>query len=112
MTVPESSRTPVIESLLTHLRQSSADLPAAFPNVETPRFQYGDRVRWISEKETSDWGITIGRFYSFAPHCDRWCWCYLIWLDSSSPSSAWVRADIAWEDDLETYNGPSADIVN
>jgi len=25
----------------------------------------------------------------------------LIWLDTDSPSAAWVKADIAWEDDLE-----------
>lgn len=79
----------------------STDLPATFPDVETPRFLYGDRLRWISNHETTDWGIAIGRFYSFAPHSCRWCWCYLIWLDSDSPSSAWVKADIAWEDDLK-----------
>lgn len=79
----------------------SADLPATFPNVEIPRFLYGDRLRWIDHHEPTDWGRAIGRFYSFAPHRCRWCWCYLIWLDADSPSSAWIRADVAWEDDLE-----------
>jgi len=79
----------------------STDLPATFPDVEMPRFLYGDRLRWISNHETTDWGIAIGRFYSFAPHCCRWRWCYLIWLDPDSPSSAWVAADTAWESDLE-----------
>jgi hypothetical protein len=69
--------------------------------METPRFLYGNRLRWIAPGETSDGGIAIGRFYSFAPHCRRWRWCYLIWLDPDSPSSAWAKADIAWEDDLE-----------
>jgi hypothetical protein len=41
-----------------------------------PRFLYGDRLRWIAHGETPDWGIAIGRFYSFAPHCRRWRWCY------------------------------------
>lgn len=77
------------------------DLPSDFPNVETPRFLYGDRLRWISNGEITDWGIAIGRFYSFAPHRCCWRWCYLIWLDADSPSAAWVQADIAWEDDLE-----------
>ena len=83
------------------LSPPAADLPAIFPNVEVPRFLYGDRLRWISNHETTDWGIAIGRFYSFAPHCCRWCWCYLIWLDPYSPSSAWLNADTAWESDLE-----------
>jgi hypothetical protein len=79
----------------------TTDLPSTFPNVETPRFLYGDRLRWISNHEATDWGVAIGRFYSFAPHRCCWHWYYLIWLDADSPSAAWVKADIAWEDDLE-----------
>ncbi|MBM0744071.1 hypothetical protein JOY44_21020 [Phormidium sp. CLA17] len=79
----------------------ATDLPTTFPDVEMPRFLYGDRLRWISNGEITDWGIAIGRFYSFAPHRCCWHWCYLIWLDADSPSAAWVQADIAWEDDLE-----------
>lgn len=81
--------------------QPITDLPTNFPDVEMPRFLYGDRLCWLSNGETADWGIAIGRFYSFAPHCCRWQWCYLIWLAPDSPSSAWIRADIAWEDDLK-----------
>lgn len=91
----------VVASFLIQKPPSPSDLPATFPDVETPRFLYGDRLRWITHGETPDWGIAIGRFYSYAPHCRRWRWCYLIWLDADSPSSAWVKADIAWEDDLE-----------
>lgn len=83
-----------------------ADLPATFPQVEIPRFRDGDRLRWQSHGEMSDWGIAIGRFYSFAPHRCRWRWCYLIWLDSDSPSAAWIKADLAWEDDLEPLEAP------
>lgn len=79
----------------------SVTLPANFPDVETPKFLYGDRLCWLSDGEVSDWGIVIGRFYSFAPHCDRWAWCYLLWLDPASPSSAWLTADTAWEGDLQ-----------
>ncbi len=79
----------------------STDLPISFPDVETPRFLYGDRLHWISNGETTDWGVAIGRFYSFAPHCCRWRWSYLIWLAPDSPSSGWLKADVAWEDDLE-----------
>jgi len=84
-----------------HLPPPTAALLATFPDVEVPNFLYGDRLRWLSNGETTDWGIAIGRFYSFAPHCGRWRWCYLIWLDPDSPSVTWVKADIAWEDDLE-----------
>lgn len=84
-----------------HLPRPNFNLPVQFPDVEVPRFLYGDRLCWVSDNELTDWGIVIGRFYSFAPHRRRWGWCYLIWLDPDSPSSDWVRADIAWEDDLE-----------
>lgn len=83
------------------LPQPSTSLPTSFPNVEMPQFLYGDRLRWISDGEVTDWGIVIGRFYSFAPHSCHWAWCYLIWLDPDSSSSSWVTADIAWEEDLE-----------
>ncbi|WP_242043574.1 hypothetical protein [Leptolyngbya sp. FACHB-671] len=91
-----------------HLPPPPTDLPDTFPDVEMPRFLYGDRLCWLSNGETTDWGIAIGRFYSFAPHCCRWCWCYLIWLDPDSPSSAWVAADIAWEEDLQPLEAEAA----
>ena len=84
-----------------HLPPPTTNLPATFPDVEMPRFLYGDRLCWTTHNGPTDWGTVIGRFYSFAPHCCRWHWCYLIWLAPESPSAAWVRADIAWEDDLE-----------
>jgi hypothetical protein len=92
-----------IESLIgSHPNKPAPDLPANFPDVEMPRFLYGDRLCWISNGEVSDRGIVIGRFYNFAPHCCCWAWCYLIWLDADSSSSAWVSADIAWENDLQS----------
>ena len=84
-----------------HLPPPASELPATFPDVEIPRFLYGDRLCWTTQNDTTDWGIVIGRFYSFAPHRCHWHWCYLIWLDPDSPSTAWVRADTAWEEDLE-----------
>ncbi|MEH2057310.1 MAG: hypothetical protein V7K97_14355 [Nostoc sp.] len=80
---------------------ASIELPVNFPDVaKTPRFLYGDRLRWLSTESNTDWGIVIGRFYSNA--CDRccWSWWYLIWLSKNSPSAAWTSADIAWEEDL------------
>jgi hypothetical protein len=79
----------------------SIDLPAHFPSVGTPRYEDGDKLRWISDDDKTDWGVAIGRFYSFAPHHCAWTWCYLIWLDKNSPSATRVVADIAWENDLE-----------
>ncbi|MBN3892701.1 MAG: hypothetical protein HWQ43_27405 [Nostoc sp. JL31] len=79
---------------------SSVDLPDDFANTaKTPRFLYGDKLRWIGSD--TDWGTSIGRFYSFAPHLCCWTWCYLIWLSKDSLSAAWISADIAWEEDLE-----------
>ncbi|WP_226590333.1 hypothetical protein [Microseira wollei] len=82
-------------------RKLSVALPEAFPFVNPPRLLYGDKLRWIPDGDKTDWGIAIGRFYSFAPHLCNWTWCYLIWLDCLSPSYAKTVADTAWEDDLE-----------
>jgi len=92
-----------IPSSLVHLAfpSPSIDLPANFPDVQTPRYLYGDKLRWIPEGDKTDWGVAIGRFYSFASHHGAWTWCYLIWLDQLSPRAAWTVADTAWEDDLE-----------
>jgi hypothetical protein len=79
----------------------SVDLPANFPNVGTPRFLYGDKLRWIPDGDKADWGVVSGRFYSFASHHCAWTWCYLIWLDKLSPSANRIVADMAWENDLE-----------
>jgi len=38
----------------------STALPGAFPEVEVPRFLYGDRLFWRSEGEVTDWGMAIG----------------------------------------------------
>ena len=88
---------------LVHLAfgSPSIDLPANFPNVQTPRYSEGDKLRWILDSDKIDWGVAIGRFYSFAPHRCAWMWCYLIWLDKLSPSYPWTVADTAWENDLE-----------
>lgn len=91
-----------------HIPPPATDLPTTFPDVEMPRFLYGDRLCWKTNSNKTDWGIVIGRFYSFAPHCCRWRWCYLICLDANSPSFTWVKADIAWEDDLEPLETESA----
>jgi hypothetical protein len=92
-----------IPPALVHLAvpPPSQDLPANFPNIGTPRYLYGDQLRWICDDDKTDWGVAIGRFYSFAPHYCAWTWCYLIWLDKNSPSATRIAADIAWEDDLE-----------
>jgi hypothetical protein len=81
---------------------ASIELPANFPDVaKTPRFLYGDRLRWLSTESDTDWGIVIGRFYSFASDRCGWSWCYIIWLSKESQSAAWTSTDIAWEEDLE-----------
>src|SRR5919199_541652 len=83
------------------------DLPDQFPNGVTPRYQEGDRVRWQTLSNTTDWGIVIGRFYAYARHRCQWAVCYLVRLDRNSASAAWIAADTAWEEDLEpnTDNG-------
>ena len=78
---PFDTFTPLLTKL--HLPHPATDLPTTFPDVEKPRFLYGEsashrlrqRVRWTTNNETTDWGTVIGRFYGFASHCCRWRWC-------------------------------------
>jgi hypothetical protein len=78
----------------------SASLPSDFPNsAPKPRFEFGGMVVIVSPSG-SEWGIVIGRFYSYAPHRCCWMWRYILWLDSASSSATWVVAATAWEEDL------------
>jgi hypothetical protein len=78
----------------------SASLPSDFPNsAQTPRFDFGVMVAIVTAGG-SEWGIVIGRFYNYAAHRCRWMWRYILWLDQSSLSAAWVVAATAWEEDL------------
>ena len=95
---PYNSITPLTK---LHVSSPKTELPITFPDVASARFEYGDRLCWACHQPSTDWGIVIGRFYTFAPHHGHWHWAYLIWLDTDSPSFAWINADIAWEDDLE-----------
>lgn len=90
---------PVIE--FQHLHQPIT-LPENFPqNSKSPLYWIGDRLGWkiINDKEQTDFGIVIGKFYAYARHRASWEWKYLIWLDPNSPSSC--VTDTAWEFDLE-----------
>ncbi len=79
----------------------SASLPSDFPNnAPKPRFEFGVMVVIVTPGG-SEWGIVIGRFYSYAPHRCCWMWRYILWLDSASSSAAWVVATTAWEEDLQ-----------
>ena len=79
----------------------SVELPINFPDIQVPHFLYGDQLQWISDSGDTDWGVVIGRFYSFAPHRCYWMWGYLIWLDKNSPSATKKDTDTAWEEYLE-----------
>lgn len=88
---------------LNFLAQSVA-LAEDFPrNSLSAYFQMGDKVRWKPIAEEPDWGMVIGRFYAYAQHRHHWSWKYVVWLDKNSPSSTWVVADVAWEEDLELF---------
>jgi len=76
-------------------------LPEGFPHhTPTPKFQIGDRVRW-QPQPTEDLGTITGIQYTPAQGLQSWAWRYIVWLDLQSPSQQWIRADTAWETDLE-----------
>lgn len=79
----------------------SSELSDDLPNEATPRYQIGDRVQWRPVDETTDWGVVIGYFYTYARHCCQWAICYFVRLDENSPSAAWTVSDTVWEEDIE-----------
>jgi hypothetical protein len=82
----------------------SVSLPSDFPDSAlSPRFLYGDKVRLVPVGSEPEWGVVIGRFYSYAVHRCRWLWRYILWLDQASFSASWVVATTAWEEDIEPY---------
>ncbi|WP_293042690.1 MULTISPECIES: hypothetical protein [unclassified Moorena] len=86
---------------LKQLPKSTA-LPEEFrDHARASCFDIGERIYWkpLADSDT-DFGIVIGKFYSWANHCCCWMWCYLIVLDSESPSALWTVTDIAWENNL------------
>ncbi len=88
-------------SVSQEIQFPSSGLPRNFPEVEHPQFSEGKKVRWKSSINGEDWGLILGRFYAYAPHLCRWSWKYVVLLNKTSPNSAWVTSDTAWEQDLE-----------
>ena len=76
-------------------------LPEDFPESEPPfSFKLGARVRWKPMPST-DWGTIVGIEYSWHSRGNSWQPRYKVYLDSNSPSRAWIDSDWAWEWDLE-----------
>jgi hypothetical protein len=86
----------IMDSVRLNIPISSME---SLPPEILPRYQAGDRVRWQQLSQTTDWGIVLGYFH--AQHRGQWTIAYLIKLDESAPSAAWMVADIAWETELE-----------
>ncbi len=87
-------------SINQEIKFPDSGLPNNFPNVKNPHFCEGQKVGWKSSTNNDDWGIILGHFYAYAPHLCSWTWKYVVWLNHTSPSAAWVSADTAWEEDL------------
>ncbi|WP_293091939.1 hypothetical protein [Moorena sp. SIOASIH] len=45
-----------------------------------------------------DIATVVGKLYNWANRCCCWIWRYLIWLDSDSPSAAWIVTDTTVKD--------------
>lgn len=87
----------VCDPIPLEIAAASINLPVTLVSC----YQEGDRVKWRSPDNPTDWGIVIGRFFTYAQHLNQWAVRYLIRLDEDSPSATWLVADTAWEDDLE-----------
>lgn len=82
-------------------------LPDALPpTMPMPLHFIGDRVLYqgLSSHES---GVVVGMEYAPAQHRQGWQWRYQIYLDSSSPSKAWISLETAWEDDVVSAGSQS-----
>lgn len=107
MSLPDTATQLPSSSMFDFLSENirPLDLPPGFPqSVASPKYQIGERCRWIPTQNT-DWGSIIGHVY--LPRSDssyerpQWSWIYLILLDADSPSRDWIAADWVGEEDLE-----------
>ncbi len=93
------------------LPESLIVLPVGFPQVSfLPRFQLGDRVRFVPIP-AEDFGIITGLQFAPAEHLQDWAWRYVVWLDDQSPSRAWTCSDLAREDDLQLLASTSVSLM-
>ncbi len=82
----------------------STELPVGFDNGSlkaTPRYREGTKIRLTPIDGISEWGTIIGRYFAYAPHRGMWMWRYIFWLDQNSTSAAWLKATLAWEEEIE-----------
>ncbi|MEQ8969743.1 MAG: hypothetical protein RIE73_05030 [Coleofasciculus sp. C1-SOL-03] len=106
--IEQGNQDMIADRIIQELQATPVTLsaPTSLPKESSASFEIGDRVQWKSlAHSTRDWGIIIGRFYTYGRHRLQWGWQYVVWLDEESPSSAWTVADTAWEEDLQRLNG-------
>lgn len=73
--------------------------------IPAPYYAIGDRVRLTPIDGASEWGTLIGYYLCYAAHRCQWMYRYILFLDQSSTSAAWVKATFAWEDEIECLLG-------
>jgi hypothetical protein len=80
-------------------------LPDDFPGeIPYPNHFIGDQL-YHQGLSSQEFGFVAGMEYAPAPHHSQgWQWRYKLYLDKQSPSSAWTRWDLAWEEDLVSAN--------
>jgi hypothetical protein len=39
--------------------------------------------------------------YAYCSHRCRWMYRYILYLESNSPSAAWIKSTFAWEEEIE-----------
>lgn len=73
--------------------------------IPAPNYVIGDRVRLTPIDGASEWGTLIGYYLCYAAHRCQWVYRYILFLDQSSTSAAWIKATFAWEDEVECLLG-------
>lgn len=80
----------------------------ALPNlssIPSPYYAIGDRVRLTPVDGATEWGTLIGYYLCYAAHRCQWVCRYILFLDETSPSAAWIKSTFAWEDEIESLLG-------
>ncbi|BAY10857.1 hypothetical protein [Calothrix sp. NIES-2098] len=79
----------------------SVELPQ-LSDIPAPCYSVGTKVRLTPIDGAAEWGTLIGYYLCYAPHRCRWMYRYILYLESNSPSAAWMKSTFAWEEEIES----------
>jgi hypothetical protein len=73
--------------------------------INNPCYSIGTKVRLTPIDGAAEWGTLVGYYLCYSLHHCKWMYRYILFLDQTSPSAAWIKSSFAWEDEIECRLG-------